>query len=735
MTSIFVPTLNTFYSFQTLTPTKKLTVFLPELYSLCDNSFSYPRIAKNQDKVLSSVTEGTQNNGLDNKNGDLIVRVQDIFTSGSQSSQPNSYIVEALLGKGSFGQVFRCLNPHTFDSTAVKVIKNLPAYHKQAQQEQKILSHLRDHNPDEVHCVRLIDDFVFNGHQCFVTELLGDDLYSVLKQGHFKGFSLPLISSIATQLLEATCFSRELKIIHCDLKPENILIDGCLPKIKVIDYGSAVFEANTLFTYIQSRYYRAPEVLLGLPYTSQIDVWSIGCISAELFLGRPLFPGQSEYDQLRRITNMIGPIPADMIRRAKAVKKYYVNDPDAPSGKRFMTIQEHAKLTSDLFQPRVYSYISDTIETTIDSYAARLKRENPRSQRAAADRRPFIDFLKKILNLDPTQRPTPHQMLLHPFLTGEEWKEGWVPLGVEEATRKIKERRKEKPAPNSLTSLIHPPVISLSSKSPFTVFSRPQHPNTPLGISPQSLPNRSPRSSRNPSPNAPSPISVSTPKQKSNKAKPPPLISLQPQVMSHLNPDSQSSSQITNASRKVVLTSNLQTSIIGSAPSQLTGLQDRPQRTFAKSQGTPISSSSTESPHRQLRKTEKNSRPKVRSVHQSLSQNSSLPVLESSKPLKNTHEVHSQSLPHSSTSLLSQSSLSPGSKKKKAGPSGLSFGYGQTSARTAMSVQEAKTDPVSDRRPASNSNMKSPNSHRSLTATVGTVQAGAMGGREKKAKH
>ena len=78
------------------------------------------------------------------------------------------------------------------------------------------------------------------------------------------------------------------------------------PTIKVIDFGSACHENQTIYTYIQSRFYRSPEVLLGLPYTSSIDMWSVGCIAAELFLGLPLFPGSSQYNQVKRIVDMLG---------------------------------------------------------------------------------------------------------------------------------------------------------------------------------------------------------------------------------------------------------------------------------------------------------------------------------------------------------------------------------------------------------------------------------------------
>lgn len=78
------------------------------------------------------------------------------------------------------------------------------------------------------------------------------------------------------------------------------------PQIKVIDFGSACHERQTVYTYIQSRFYRSPEVLLGIPYTASIDMWSLGCIAVELFLGLPLLPGTSEYNKITRIVEMIG---------------------------------------------------------------------------------------------------------------------------------------------------------------------------------------------------------------------------------------------------------------------------------------------------------------------------------------------------------------------------------------------------------------------------------------------
>jgi serine/threonine protein kinase len=102
---------------------------------------------------------------------------------------------------------------------------------------------------------------------------------------------------MSSQILDALIVLRDASIIHCDLKPENILLappaasGGALGQLKLIDFGSACFETRTVYSYIQSRFYRSPEVLLGLSYSASIDMWSFGCVAAELFLGLPLFPG------------------------------------------------------------------------------------------------------------------------------------------------------------------------------------------------------------------------------------------------------------------------------------------------------------------------------------------------------------------------------------------------------------------------------------------------------------
>ena len=112
------------------------------------------------------------------------------------------------------------------------------------------------------------------------------NLYEVIKSHNFCGLEQSFIKNIAYQLLTCISFLQIHNIIHCDFKPENILLqDLSKNNVKVIDFGSSCFDNDKLYAYIQSRYYRAPEVILGLGYNPQIDMWSFGCVLAELFAG------------------------------------------------------------------------------------------------------------------------------------------------------------------------------------------------------------------------------------------------------------------------------------------------------------------------------------------------------------------------------------------------------------------------------------------------------------------
>ena len=154
---------------------------------------------------------------------------------------------------------------------------------------------------------------MFRNHLIISFELFSINLYEFIKNNNFQGVSLSLIRRFAIQMLQALKFLRDEDIIHCDLKPENILLKSPDKSgIKIIDFGSSCFSDQRIYTYIQSRFYRAPEIILGIPYTTAIDMWSFGCILVELYTGIPIFPGESENEQLALIMQVFG-IPSEQV--------------------------------------------------------------------------------------------------------------------------------------------------------------------------------------------------------------------------------------------------------------------------------------------------------------------------------------------------------------------------------------------------------------------------------------
>eukprot|EP01052_Picozoa_sp_SAG31_P019258 SAG31_NODE_1397_length_8506_cov_13.069585_6_plen_581_part_00 len=225
----------------------------------------------------------------DDKNWDLIVTHGDMLDS-------DRYELIKVIGSGSFGQVVKARDRVDNVEVAIKIIKNKPAFYKQAKTEVELLEFLNSRedaarredimrtsqggrsSARDPNIVRLKHHFVHRNHMCLVFELLSYNLYDLLRLTKFRGVSLNLIRKFAKQIITSLRVLSDSNIIHCDLKPENILLRH--PKrsaIKLIDFGSSCRDKKTVYTYIQSRYYRAPEVILGTRYDVAIDMWSLGC--------------------------------------------------------------------------------------------------------------------------------------------------------------------------------------------------------------------------------------------------------------------------------------------------------------------------------------------------------------------------------------------------------------------------------------------------------------------------
>ena len=167
------------------------------------------------------------NDGYDNELNDYILKVNDSIYSLNKEDKSikAEYIILDILGKGTFGQVVKCIERGTSKLCAIKVIKNKPAYYNQGKTEIQILKLLNQAEKNNVpsRIVKLLDYFPYRKHLFLAFELLDISLYDLLKVSDFNGFPISDISLFSKQILEALIVAEKSKIIHCDLKPENIL--------------------------------------------------------------------------------------------------------------------------------------------------------------------------------------------------------------------------------------------------------------------------------------------------------------------------------------------------------------------------------------------------------------------------------------------------------------------------------------------------------------------------------
>ncbi|XP_066559082.1 uncharacterized protein LOC136749046 [Amia ocellicauda] len=328
-------------------------------------------------------------------------------------SHTSTYKVQEYLGRGTYGQVVKCLKLKTNETVAIKVLSKHPDYQQQVQIEIFILEILTRESTKNSSIVRAIEWFQHKGHMCIVFEMLDKSLYNILNRGPLP---LEIIRPILQQLATALLKLKSLGIIHADLKPDNIMLvdqerQPC--RVKLIDFGLATHVSQTDFpAYLQTRYYRAPEMILGLRVSEAIDMWSLGCIIAELFLGTPLFPGASTHDQIRYIIQTLG-FPADhLLSAGTETTKYFARDPDLP----YHLWRLRTPLETGIEWKEQRKYIFNCLDD-VAQINMRTELEGSDLWAKLADRREFVDLLKKMLTIDSEKRITPSEILNHPFIT------------------------------------------------------------------------------------------------------------------------------------------------------------------------------------------------------------------------------------------------------------------------------------------------------------------------------
>ncbi|KAG8441274.1 hypothetical protein GDO86_006852 [Hymenochirus boettgeri] len=270
-------------------------------------------------------------------------------------SPAECYHIITILGRGAFGKVSKSWKKSNGDYVAIKILKNDP-----------------------------IGRIILHDYQA-------DNVFFLLPIKH--------IRTITSQLLEALVKLKELPVVYADLKPENIMLvnqENNYFKVKIIDFGNATFLNelnNKKEPYIQSRWYREPEVLLGLPCSDKIDMWSFGCFIVELFLGKPLYPADHEYNMTR-----------------------YICDTHGQSSSYLLNVAKKFEMETNSKEKRMYILTSlDELETLYFKTDSILD--------DTSDIKNMIDLVKKMLTWDANERIAPEVALSHPFISNNQHKD------------------------------------------------------------------------------------------------------------------------------------------------------------------------------------------------------------------------------------------------------------------------------------------------------------------------
>ncbi|KAJ3180891.1 MAPK protein hog1 [Geranomyces variabilis] len=274
------------------------------------------------------------------------------------------------VGMGAFGLVCSAKDQLSGMNVAIKKIMkpfSTSVLAKRTYRELKLLKHL---NHDNV--ISLSDIFISPLEDIyFVTELLGTDLHRLLTS---RPLDKQFIQYFLYQILRGLKYVHSAGVVHRDLKPSNILVnENC--DLKICDLGLARVTESQMTGYVSTRYYRAPEIMLTWQkYDEAVDIWSVGCIFAEMLEGKPLFPGKDHVNQFSIITELLGTPPDDVIQT--------------------------------ICSENTLRFVQSLPKREKIPFVMRFPQADPEA----------VDILERMLVFDPQKRINAEQALAHPYL-------------------------------------------------------------------------------------------------------------------------------------------------------------------------------------------------------------------------------------------------------------------------------------------------------------------------------
>jgi len=338
----------------------------------------------------------------DDKEGYYAHRVGDVLN--------DRYKILGSYGKGVFSTVVRCLDmkattPGT--EVAIKVQRNNEMMRRAGEKEIMFLQQIEQNDPERRrHCIIMHGQFDHEDHLCMVFEAMHQNLRAAVKQhGHRRGIQMAAVQTYARQMLIALRYLERLNIMHADLKPDNIVVNDKYNLLKICDFGSASSgDDNEITPYLVSRFYRAPEVMMGLQYGCPIDMWAAAVSIFELYTGKIMFQGTSNNAMLKLIQEVKGKMPHKLIRKGVFSELHF--DPD------YDFLYKERDRVSGREIVRIIKFEQRPLPGK-DLKSLLMPTKLPEAE--ARKVMQLADLLEKALMLDPSKRMRPSEALKHPF--------------------------------------------------------------------------------------------------------------------------------------------------------------------------------------------------------------------------------------------------------------------------------------------------------------------------------
>ncbi|XP_053722253.1 homeodomain-interacting protein kinase 4-like isoform X2 [Synchiropus splendidus] len=324
------------------------------------------------------------------------------------------------MGEGSFGYVVQCKNLKTKEIVAVKISKDTSSPDDVKESGELItLQKLRRLDPDRACLIKYHDYHHVCGRVVIVFEKLDITIYDYMKKRGWAPMPICDLKNIMKDIATACKALKEVGVIHTDMKLDNVMLVDQRKRplrTKLIDFGESVKTKQVCTgTIVQALPYRAPEVILGLRYTEAIDIWSLGMITAHLFIGFALCPGTNEYETMRCIIKLLGKPPKKMLDEGIYTRLYFYKCPGVNTSKKiwtFKTPEQYEKENRVKPKDRRKRILSSLDE--IKSLPLHNKRSHSSEEISAC-----VELMKKMLQIDPKNRISVYAVLLHPFLTDD----------------------------------------------------------------------------------------------------------------------------------------------------------------------------------------------------------------------------------------------------------------------------------------------------------------------------